>query len=459
MAVWSEVRFSELGNGRRLDAEYFKPEYIALSETLSRQGAVSIGDFACVTDGIHASPDVVHQDDGVRYLSAKCVKDNELSISDTLSISYAQHNANVRTQMRVDDVLVTTVGTIGNAAVVTEEVLPANADRHLGIIRVHPEKNIDPYFLATFLNTRLGRFQTLRESTGNVQLNLFIEKIKTLMVVEVAEREKIATLTRKAYEKRRDSEICYAEAQRLLEEALGLSKLDVAPQLFYERPYSEVEGAARLDAEYACVPDLLSVWRSPYEVRTLGDPTVAKHVNNGATPAASEYGTEGIPIIKVGNITRHGSVEFGGEYVVPGTKTLKSNKGRVRPGDVMVLAAAHHVRYIGKAGLLESWPDSQEKSQAVGELIVVRPGSAIAGEVLTCYLNAPTIRLQVQRLVRGMSAHLYPNDLKTLPVPIVETRIQEQIVAKVRESFSARREAGQLLEEAKAMVERAILGG
>lgn len=75
-----------------------------------------------------------------------------------------------------------------------------------------------------------------------------------------------------------------------------------------------------------------------------------------------------------------------------------------------------------------------------------------------CYLNTPVIRLQVQRLVRGMSAHLYPNDLKTLPVPIVEARIQEQIVSKVRESFEARREARRLLEEAKAMVERAILG-
>jgi hypothetical protein len=36
---------------------------------------------------------------------------------------------------------------------------------------------------------------------------------------------------------------------------------------------------------------------------------------------------------------------------------------------------------------------------------------------------------------------------------------RKQIVTKVRESFDARREAGQLLEEAKTMVEKTILGG
>jgi hypothetical protein len=41
-----------------------------------------------------------------------------------------------------------------------------------GIVRI--EKDFKPYFLSTFILSKYGRFQTLRESTGNVQLNLFI---------------------------------------------------------------------------------------------------------------------------------------------------------------------------------------------------------------------------------------------------------------------------------------------
>jgi hypothetical protein len=49
--------------------------------------------------------------------------------------------------------------------------------------------------------------------------------------------------------------------------------------------------------------------------------------------------------------------------------------------------------------------------------------------------------------------------LLTLPVPDVVCDNQEEITDKVKESITARREARQLLEEAKTMVEKAILGG
>ena len=55
-------------------------------------------------------------------------------------------------------------------------------DRHVGIIRIRKDAEVDPFYLAAFFNCSYGRFQTWRESTGNVQLNLFIEKINELLV-------------------------------------------------------------------------------------------------------------------------------------------------------------------------------------------------------------------------------------------------------------------------------------
>lgn len=101
--------------------------------------------------------------------------------------------------------LITTVGTIGSAAVVQRDILPANADRHLGIVRINPGSGIDPYYLATVLNCEYGRFQTLREATGNVQLNLFIEKIKELRIPILTCANDVAKQTRAAYKKLRSS--------------------------------------------------------------------------------------------------------------------------------------------------------------------------------------------------------------------------------------------------------------
>jgi len=179
MAVYSVIKTSALATGFRLDAEYYQPRYLKDSARIDGVPCKTIGSMAFVTDGIHGSPEEV-EEGGVRYLSAKCVKDNGFALGAALQISDAQHAANPRTSLSIGDVLITTVGTIGNAAVVQPEILPANSDRHLGIIRLEKDAGVDPYFLATFLNCEYGRFQSLREATGNVQLNLFIEKIKRL---------------------------------------------------------------------------------------------------------------------------------------------------------------------------------------------------------------------------------------------------------------------------------------
>src|SRR6266487_4079690 len=118
MAVVSLIRLSNLVN-LRLDPEYYQPDYLDLAITLAGVGPVPICDFADVTDGIHSSPDFV-EEGGITYLSAKCVKDNYFVLTDTGQISQEQNRLNPRTQARLDDVLLSTVGTIGNAAVVYE---------------------------------------------------------------------------------------------------------------------------------------------------------------------------------------------------------------------------------------------------------------------------------------------------------------------------------------------------
>jgi restriction endonuclease S subunit len=198
MAVWNITERAEIVRRERMDAEYYQPDYLKKEKILQRLPCHALGSLAFVTDGIHASPDVVDEG-GIRYLSAKSVKDNEFSLADTLEISQAQDSANPRTRLREGDLLLTTVGTIGNAAVVQPELLPSNIDRHLGLIRIRPDAPVDAYFAATFLNSSFGRFQSLREATGNVQLNLFIEKIKTLQIPALPGAKALSEKTKNAY--------------------------------------------------------------------------------------------------------------------------------------------------------------------------------------------------------------------------------------------------------------------
>lgn len=130
-----------------------------------------IGDFCDVTDGIHTSIDY-DEESCVNLISATSPRENYFDLSRNAKISEKAHKDNPRTALRLHDVVLSTVGTIGNCAVVDQSVLPANSDRHVGIIRV--KKEYSPYVVSAYLLSKYGRMQTFRETTGNVQPNLFL---------------------------------------------------------------------------------------------------------------------------------------------------------------------------------------------------------------------------------------------------------------------------------------------
>ena len=249
MAVWLSVKLSEIQTFHRIDAEFYKPDYIASFKHLLTLGGERIFNYAYVTDGIHASPQIM--ENGIRYISAKCVKDNEFVIDNCIEISSIQNEQNPRTQLCVGDVIITTVGTIGNVAVVEENLTPCNCDRHVGIIRIKNPENLSPFYLSSFLNSRYGRFQSLREAAGNAQLNLYIRNIGNLVIPRLGSIEaEIANITKQAYQLRILSKQLYAQAQQLIESELGLDKVaSKKPQVFTAQ-LSEVEISRRLDSEY-----------------------------------------------------------------------------------------------------------------------------------------------------------------------------------------------------------------
>ena len=134
----------------------------------------------------------------------------------------------------------------------------------------------------------------------------------------------------------------------------------------------------------------------------------------------------------------------------------ENTKGMVKQYDALVLCAAHHPSYIGKTGLLMD--DLGPLARAVGELIILRFNNKVRPEFVCVFLNLDYVRLAVQRLTRGNTAHLYPGDFSTLPVPLLPSEFQRGIADLVIQSWEARQKARQLLDEAKHKVETIIEG-
>lgn len=449
MAVWSVVDLSALSAGIRCDPEYYQPRYLAYAKRLMQTKPERIGGIALVTDGIHASPDEV-EEGGVRYLSAKCVKDNTFALGDALKISDAQHAANPRTSLRENDVLITTVGTIGNAAVVQTDILPANSDRHLGIIRLNKDAPVDSYYLSTFLNCEYGRFQSLREATGNVQLNLFIEKIRELQVPVLDCAAQVSRLTKEAYAKRREGEAAIIAAETLLMEALGLDHIDLSPQKCYTRRFRDLEEERRFDAEFfnpkyqRIIKRLRSGGRALADVASLAE----RPFFSSLQPKDSTF-----RYIEIGSLTGDGEAE-------PDTLDVADAPSRaawvVKSGDIITST----VRPIRRLSAIVR--ADQDNCVCTSGFAVLTPKSGADGiepEVLLTYLRLPVI---CDILDLHTTASMYPaipvDRLLRIPIGVPDKLARKQIVAKVQEAMAARREAARLLENAKKTVEEMIAG-
>ncbi len=446
----SEVFYHELleeYSKFRLDAEYYKKEYIDFSKEIRKKGISKIGDNCFVTDGIHESIDFDNCSE-INLISAKSPKENYFDLSSNHYISKEQHLANPRTKLKENDVIVSTVGTIGNCAVVQKNILPANSDRHVGIIRIND--NYKPYFLSTFLLTKYGRFQTLRESTGNVQLNLFIYKIKELVIPDLSSlfQQKVHDLCEVAFQNRMQSSKTYTQAENLLLEEVGLQDFEPSTEVVNIKSFSESFGTSgRLDAEYY-QPKYDDIEQKIKAQEHNKLETSLLRIDTGEYSPDYYLKDEAIGLtfyIRSTNI-KNGQIEIDVNHFVPKDDFKKI----ARKGDIITAR-------VGSVGVFGEVRESLDGSIYSDNVINFRLPDNFIPSVYTLLFNTKYYFELIDRLARGsVQQRLNQETLKELSIPIIDFNKQQQIADLVEESFVLKQESEHLLEVAKRAVEIAI---
>lgn len=149
-----------------------------------------------ITDGTHST--VKNNPSGKYYLlSCKNIKNGVISIdqNDRRIDKETVEKLRSRTKLEKNDILITTVGTIGELAIIKEENIPYELQRSVGIIKPDP-KSIDPYFLYSYMCS--PKYQGLINglSRGVAQQCLFLDPLRNSTIQypeELIEQQKIAT--------------------------------------------------------------------------------------------------------------------------------------------------------------------------------------------------------------------------------------------------------------------------
>jgi len=160
-------------------------------------------------------------------------------------------------------------------------------------------------------------------------------------------------------------------------------------------------------------------------------------------------------VVKVGDLSEAG-IDWDNTGYLRADRRVKS-RFLLRDGDIMFCCAAHHHSYIGKkvtlalAGSIKAIPTP--------EVMVCRlRNSQLLPGYLAEFLRSPWGYWQIQRTVKGITAHAYSDDVMRIVVPIIPLETQKQIDRALRKASQLIVKARQLVREAKADVKALIEG-
>jgi restriction endonuclease S subunit len=153
--------------------------------------------------------------------------------------------------------------------------------------------------------------------------------------------------------------------------------------------------------------------------------------------------------IEIGDITSDGLAM---NDTIEGADAPSRAQWVVSPGDV-ITSTVRPIRRL--TALIE---DHQKGYVCSSGFAVLEP-QQIPGELLMTYLRLPIV---CEILDLHTTASMYPaistQDLMKIPITMPSKEAQQKVVEQVRAARTARKEASQLLEQAKQRVEELILG-
>jgi hypothetical protein len=445
MAVFSIVKLSELEGAKRIDAEYYKPEYLSLDQKIRRFRFYSMSQLIYKFSSGSNLPQVAFQSEYKPFIRTQNVRPILIDKEGLTCVASFVDNPPLLDE---GDLLFVRVGEgVGNSSIVTPQWVGSSYSDNVLRIKI---KHLSPYFVIVYLNSRIGKRYLERVKKGSARSLISRENVDLIKIYEPHE-EIINYCKNTILQSQKliiESESLYSQAENLLLEELGLKDYKPRYEKTYTAKLSSAFSAHRIDAEYFQpayeeVVEKIKEYPNGFSrllecvenVKPNFDPT--KH------PDRTFYYVELADInSSIGVI--HSVNEIKGEDAPSrARRLLKSN-------DVIVSSVEGSLE---KVALVDKEYDGCLASTGFFQF---RPVN-ILPEVLLVLFKSIVLQSQLKKLCSGTILTAVPKEsLKNIIIPIIPDETQQKIASLVQQSHEARRKAKELLEVAKKAVEIAI---
>ena len=450
----SVVNRSKLNLESRLDAEYYRPQALAIdARVLSRPHWLSGKLFEVYSGpfGSTVTTDKYDQSTNLRYIRGKDVYGFFVDDTDPVNIQRSLFDELTKYHLKPLDILVTVVGmNFGKCALVFPEDCPSIFSCKSSLIR---NVKINPFYLAVYFSCEYGYALIRRGRRGAAQPGINLFDLRNIPVPIVSDGFQIVLekLVLKARVAERESSKYYAQAEQLFISELGLQDWKPSHMLAYMRNYSQVAQVRRMDAEYfdPVYREMFDRLNSSIRLDRLGKITA---YTKGVEVGSAAYTDSGIPFWRVSNLTKYGLDDSGLKFI--SEELYESLRLDFEPqhGEILLSKDATP----GIAYYLES----PLRGVASSGILRLKITNNILPHYFEIALNSLFVQMQIQQDIGGsVIKHWKPSvALKTL-IPRLTPAREVEIAGLIQQSHAARREAKAILEKAKRAVEIAVEEG
>lgn len=356
-------------------------------------------------------------------------------------------------KLKKDDVLI--CRTNGNPKLVGKSaIVPTDYDYTFAsyLFRVRPNKNIiNSSSLVTFLNSRFGRMEIERYAMVGNQANFSPAKFREISIPILPKdvQQRIEDYTYLSFDALEKSKQLYTSAESYLLECFGMADFATNPDAYNIKTLKEsFLETGRFDSEYYLPKyedyiELVHSYPNGYDL--IGN--VCDIKDNNYTPVNGiQY-----KYIELANIGKSGEITGCNEQA--GEELPTRARRIVHKGDVIVSSIE---------GSLDSCAlvtDEYDGALCSTGFYVLQSSKFNPETLLTLFKSLPIQNLMKKGCSGTILTAISKSEFEKIPIPLIRKEVQEEIAKHVQKSFELRKEAMQLLENAKLTVEAVIENG
>lgn len=444
----SVLTYSEIcknNNTYRWDSEYFLKAYLAADVLIRNRKVVQLNSVASIKGGKRLPLFATFSQQGSPYVRAEDVKNGFIHWEESPKISFEIYQSIKQYQLKYNDLLLTIVGnSIGDVGICKFDISPCNFTENCVKIT---NNNVSEY-LFSFLLSHYGQIQIAREQVGTAQPKLAIERIRTFLIPQFDQQfyNAIKTVIDDARKKEEASIDCYKKSENGLLADLNLTDWQPDDESVATKTFADFQNSGRLDAEYY-QPKYQAIAEklTQYSNGTVSCANVLVNAMTKLT-ADTEY-----CYLELADIGKSGEINSCTQDVAENLPSRARQK--VKTNDVIVSTVEGS---LASCALI-----TEEFNNAICStgFHVLRSAEINPETLLLLMKSSPVQALLKQGCSGTILTAILPDALKAIKLPLIRKEVQNELAAKVQESFALRKESKRLLDLAKHAVEVAIEQG